>query len=434
MEATQGQSGLNLSIESCRPPICTVKISIPEPIVTAAYHHICSSQQCFTQAFGFKKGSVPLEYIEKNLKPTLLEHVKEFLFKYFVISFLYREVRVRKLAITGEPRLIDIYVEPHETAVFEFELTAYEPVQINEWKYLPFKAPKRKKYKDLDRQVVTFLKEEQEAQEKADTSAVAIGDWVHFTLELADDDGKSVFPEYHENFWLKIGDEEADGTLRDLFIGKKIGDTFTCINKGLQNYFNSHIDTNYTFIITVHDIVHHAFFCLDSFKYFFRLKTKKDVMQKLIEVFSYRHDLSQRRSTVEDSLKLLLSRHPFTIPTSIILRHQQSIIDTIRTSPDYQVYRMQKDFKYQVQQLAEKQAREIMFLDQLAFYENLPLVPNDIKGYINLTKRPRMKEFLYFDPPNSKLDGQETPIYEEYLKLACLREKTLNHIIYHITQ
>ena len=45
-----------------------------------------------------------------------------------------------------------------------------------------------------------------------------------------------------------------------------------------------------------------------------------------------------------------------------------------------------------------------------------------------------MKDFIYFDPFVTKIQGQEIPISAATLKQACLREKTLNHIIYHLTK
>jgi len=45
-----------------------------------------------------------------------------------------------------------------------------------------------------------------------------------------------------------------------------------------------------------------------------------------------------------------------------------------------------------------------------------------------------MKEFIYFDIPHTKLKGQEIPLATKELAQACLREKTLNHIIYHLTR
>jgi hypothetical protein len=55
-------------------------------------------------------------------------------------------------------------------------------------------------------------------------------------------------------------------------------------------------------------------------------------------------------------------------------------------------------------------------------------------AYLNLMQRVRTKEFLYFTPPATEIEGQEFPITLENIKKACIREKALNHIIHHLTR
>src|SRR3546814_9750738 len=57
-------------------------------------------------------------------------------------------------------------------------------IPLQEWKYFAFKAPKRKKYKDLDRQVDSFIKEERDQQKNFETElTIHQNDWVLFSLE-----------------------------------------------------------------------------------------------------------------------------------------------------------------------------------------------------------------------------------------------------------
>ena len=56
--------------------------------------------------------------------------------------------------------LLILKLKPSEDARFIFELSLFPDLSIYEWKYFPFKAPKRKNYKDLDRQVDSFIEEE----------------------------------------------------------------------------------------------------------------------------------------------------------------------------------------------------------------------------------------------------------------------------------
>ncbi len=425
---------LRLELEYEHPRFCHATVVVPSKHIDTLYQLAARAQQNNVEAPGFPKGKVPISYIEKNFTSTLLDHIKEFLYRYIVLNFLYREIQHHKLLMIGDPRLQSIILKPNEDARFTFELTLFPDVVIQEWRYYPFKAPKRKKYKDLDRQVDGFIKEERDLHKKYEAADLQVGDWVNFTLTLVDETGAPLLGEYTETLWLKIGDEEADVAMQELFLHRKLGDTFITQNKGLQEYFSNTIATNYNFRITILDAVPRSYFCFESFKKYFKLKTNKELSHKLIEVFSYRNDLSQRRSMAEESLKLLLSKHRFMIPNHLILRHTKHILDVLQDNPDYQVYRVQKDFKERVRELAEKQIKEMILLGQLAIQDNMHASQHDIKSYLTLTQRPRTKEFVYFDVPHSKIDGQERPISHETLKLSCLREKALNHIIYHLTR
>lgn len=435
MQANISQSSLQFEVLQSDPSFCSLTITVPAQMVDSLYTQTIAEQRKSMPAFGFHKRETPAAYIEQNYQQNLLEYIQEFLLKYLVVGFLHQEIHRKKILLAGQPRLKSITIEPHTDAQFNFELSLYPPISFQEWKYLPFKAPKRKNYKDLDRQVDTFLQEEATAKEKYDVNhGISIGDWVNYHLSLLNEDMNPVLGIHKADLWIRIGDEEPDKPFQDLFIRKKNKESFISNNAMLQDYFVEPLNARYTFAVTVNDVVPYAYFCLDQFKHQFRIKSNKEMYQKLIEVFSYRNDLSQRRTTVEESLKLLFSKHRFEIPNHLILRQQKHVLDAIQYNPDYHVYRVQKDFKEAVKDLAEKQAREEIFLDQLAYEENLEVNHNDVKNYLNLSKRPRTKEFLHFDPPMTKVRGQEFPILNDELGRVCLREKTLNHIIYHLTK
>jgi FKBP-type peptidyl-prolyl cis-trans isomerase (trigger factor) len=425
---------LNCTVQpSSHSAFCTAVVTVPTAWVNALYHQVTHFLQHSIQAPGFAKGEVPFGYIQQTFHTAIIEHLKEFLFNYCVLESLYHEVERQKLIVAGNPRLIDIELAYDKDAHFTFEITLFPSFSLLEWKYFVFKAPRRKNYKDLDRQVDSFIKEEKEHLKcYHENTGIEAGDWVHCSITVIDADKKPLLPTHRA--WFKIGNEEVDSPLRELFLGKHPHDSFVSSIKALQEYFSDNLTTNYHFAITINDVLKHMYFCFEQFKRHFRLKTNKELMHKLIEVFSYRNDLSQRRSTIEETFKLLLSKHRFEVPSAFVLRQQEELLARIQTNPDYHVYRMQKDFQARLEQLAEKQAKECLLLDHIAYQENIVVEDDDIKAYLNLTQRPRMKEFIYFDPPVSKIRGQEYPIAHHTLKQICMREKTLNHIIYHLTR
>ncbi len=412
----------------------TATVHLPASMVKKLYQSALHSQKKVTDTYGFSKGETPLHYIEHNFRPNILEHIKELLFTHCVMNFLYYSLYKHKIVTIGLPLLRDIQVSPENEAQYLFQLHRANIPADDRWKKVRLKAPERKNYKDLDRQVESFLKEEQEKAAHYTDNAITLGDWVYFEISLVDAQHKPLLDEYHDSLWVKISTEEADLDLHDLFLGKKVGDTFLTNSSFLQEYITTHITMNYIFKVVIKNHIPAAFFSLDQFKRHFQLKTPKETHLKLIEVFSYRNDISQRRETVEATLKTLLKQYFISIPHNLLEKQKQSVLDIVHENPDYHVYKAQQDFKEKIKQLAEKQLKECIIIDSIAYQENIEVSEKDIESYLNLIKRPRTKEFVYFNLPSTKLKGQEAPISIEVLKHYCLREKTLNYVIHQLTK
>ena len=71
-----------------------------------------------------------------------------------------------------------------------------------------------------------------------------------------------------------------------------VGDSFETNNHGFQDFFSNQLASLYTFRVDIIDTVPYAHFCFDQFKNHFKIKTNKDMHRKMIEVFSYRNDIS----------------------------------------------------------------------------------------------------------------------------------------------
>lgn len=434
---TSDNSSALFSIEHSyeQPSLCRATIIVSKTLVNMFFDETAFALKDNIQAYGFQQGAVPIEYIAKQYKINITEHLKEFFFKFGIVNFLFQEIRGQKLLVAGDPRLVDIILDHDSDARFVFELSVFPAISLNEWKYFPFKAPNRKNYKDLDRQVEAFIQDEQKNLERYSVDeGIAIGDWVNFDVSIANKDHLCLDERFVQNFWLKLGNEEVESHLRQLFVGRKKGEKFVASNKGLQDYFSDQLRATYNFKITIVEVVPFSYFCFDQFKDHFRVKTNKDMHKKLIEVFSYRNDVSQRLAMVEEAFKLLLSRHRFFAPHHLVLRQQKIILGAIQTNPDYNVYRKQKDFNFWIQQLAEKQVKETLLIDQLIYRENIVVTNEDMVNYLNLDKRPRMREFIYFNLPDFKHYGQEVPLAMHELNRVCAREKAINYVIHYLTK
>jgi FKBP-type peptidyl-prolyl cis-trans isomerase (trigger factor) len=421
----------NFSVLGEAPTHQRVRVSIRSKAIDALYNEALVAQKAETHTYGFTKGDTPLYYIENNFKPHILEHLKELFFSHCVIGYLHKSLAQHKIVCASEPLLQETYLQPAQDAHYTFIIPQVKLEREEKWKRLNLRAPERKNYKDLDRQVELFIKEEQENAQAEENNSIFFGDWVCCDIALVNRQTKQpLIDNYKDQVWIKVSTEEADLELHNLFIGKKIGDEFYTQSNFFQDYLSTNLNMSYLIHIRIVDYIPRTYFSFDHFKRHFQLKTPREMHHKLIEVFSYRNDISQRRETVEATFKLLLKHYLLTVPRVLLEKQRKQVLEIVQTNPDYHVYKAQPDFKERIAQLAEKQLKEMIIADTIAYQENVTLCHDDIAGYLNLIKRPRTKEFVYFDLPNSKMQGQEVPISTEVLKQFCLREKTLNQVIY----
>jgi FKBP-type peptidyl-prolyl cis-trans isomerase (trigger factor) len=304
-----------------------------------------------------------------------------------------------------------------------------EAQQTMDWHYSLFKSPPRKHYKDLDKRAKEFIDEELTKEANYENiNTIQVGDWINFKVWLCKDK-EPLLPEEPSELWLKIGSDEINIPFQELFVGKKIGQEFITNSLCIQEYFNSQTDNNYNYLIKIEDIVYNNFFSIENFKRHFKIKTNKAALQKIIEVFSSTNDLSLRKNIMEQLFNFLLTKHQINLPKQAVVRQQRIVVETLQINPDYGVYKLQKDFSANVYKLALRQLHEIILADYIGFQEQLEVDQNDIKSYLNLTLRPRTREFIYFKHGAINTNEQEWPIPSEMLKTMCLKEKTINHIL-----
>lgn len=413
------------------------RVVVHSSLVGTLYKHALDRHRECVQAQGFVRGTTPISYIERTYRSHIVEHMKEFLLNHCIISFLCDELHRKGALFVGDPRLVDIQLEPSGGAEFVFSLPTAVFTKKSEWRKVSFRPPMRRNYKDIDRQVEDFVREELSlaAQYKPATGISRL-DWVLLSVNIADRVTLQPLLEQNTRVWMKIGKEDADREAHELLLGKKVGDSCVTDFPFLQNFFSKRLDTDYTFVVTVLAIVPHAFFSFDRLLGHFDLTQSAPgvardgaIHKKLIEVFSMRNDISLRRETIEALFKVLFKQFPMRIPREQVDRQKLYVFEAVQKTPDYPVYRLQKDFKDRVTQLAEKQLREFLIIDHLAYEEAIKIGHEDIVNYMSLFNRPRTKEFIYFHLPPTQISGQEQPIHEGIVNQAVLREKTLNHLI-----
>ena len=411
------------------------KVSIPSSITQSFLNLATQTKQKAVHSFGFKQGAAPFSYIQEHFKAPITSHLKDLGLKFFGINNLIRHIRQNKIIIIGDPQLISIDVDEAGTTHYNFEGHSPKEIYMQSWKYLPFKAIPRKKYRDIDKQVSTFLQEEENIKKlHKPESGISVGDWICFKAWLIDQQDQPIFDQQTSPIWLKIGDEEPDLMLQNIFLGKKISDKFITDNASLQTYFCEGSRAYYTYAIEILDVISHGDFSFDAFKQYFKIKTHKDLLCKLTEVFSFNNDISQHRSIANEALKLIIKKNHIELPDVTIQTQKKRLLKDLQFKPDFIIYKQDKNFDTHITNLAKRQLLDSVVAEFIGYQDNLAVSQQDFKAILQLTQRPRLKDFLYFPFIKTQLDGQEFPVEHESLHQFCLREKTVNHIIYHLTK
>lgn len=217
------EQGVNFafSVVEEKPQKQRAIVTIGREHVDALYNEALLAQKMQAQTYGFSKGSTPMHYIEQNFRSNIVEHLKELLFTHCVMHFLYESLFHNKIVVAGDPDLVDIQLAPDGDAQYIFSLTNVRLDTDERWKRLHMKAPERKHYKDLDKQVEFIIKEETERKNQATDPGITIHDWVRFDIAIVDKNNKILMHDYKSHLWIRINGEEDDRDLHELFLGKK---------------------------------------------------------------------------------------------------------------------------------------------------------------------------------------------------------------------
>ena len=425
--------GLSFSTKPISSHLLEATINVSCGTMKTIYNQATGIYAKHAQPQGLKNITLPISFVEKEHQGEISHNVKKFVLKHIVLDYLVTQIIQKKIPISNNPRLTKMILNKDGSSMYHFDLSVSAAIPLKDWKLFNFKPPKRKRYKDLDKQVNLFIKNEHDSYKKKNKSVIENNDWIRFEASLLDSNKKLILPFHKTRFWLKINTNYIKDPFQAIFIGKKEGETFTTTTIPFNENLQDLLTENSNFLIKIKSITKGSFFSTESFKAIFKIKNKTDLHNKLIEVFSYRNDISQRKAIIEELFHLFFSKHRFEIAKHLTIRKQESILEMLKKLPDYQVYKSQKDFYETIALLAEKLLKEEILIDQIAHKESIKATSKDIKLYLSLFNNSRLKEFVYFKPSFEPIEEIDGTIPESFLKQTVQREKTLNYIIHTLT-
>ncbi len=420
--------------EKISSSLVEISITVNAEIIKNLQNKTVQSLKTKVKPQGLEHYEISADFILERYNATILRTIEKFLLKHVVVGALQNELRIKKIIMVHHPRLVECTSLPDQSIVYKFRISTLEIPLVSEWRKLPFKSPKRKLYKDLDKQVETFCDREGSLFDDTKKDIIEDGDWLELEAVMLDGANNPIIDGLTRRYWFKFSTKYVTDSFKQNFIGKSVGDSFITHDFHSNEETPEALSEQSAHRITILANAKGNHFSIELFKFVFNLKSKIEIHKKLIEVFSFRNDISQRKSIIEEVFTLLLSKQRFEIPQHLTLRKQEDLLLSLRQFPDYHVYKAQKNFAKQLEKLAEKQLKEEALIDAISFKEGILVNRDDIKGYLHLFNHDRLREFVYFKPDLDNFDELDAPIPESVLHEAVLREKTLNNIIYQLSR
>jgi len=420
---------LHFSLEHSSPCLATGFVSVDANVVATVTEHVTNLYQQYRALPGYEHKTLPHAYARSYFAAEIQQDTEEYLYKHMVLQFLLEQLTNNYILVANWPRLAAIQNE-NGALLYQFTLPLAPSIVLKEWKHFVFKQPERKNYKDLDNQVLHFMKQAMDISRKQDHDTIEPNDWIYFSASLLDGTSEKPLFEQVQHYWMRLSPDEVLSTLQKSFIGKALHETFVVSALPFNSIFCASLQEPFKQEIKIELISKGTHLSIDFFKSTFKLKTRADVHKKLIEVFSFRNDISQRRLSIEELFHLLLSKHRYEIPKHIITRKKEVLLASLKKQSDYIVYKTSKNFDQNVTLLAEKSLKEELIIDHITSAEGITVSSMDIAYYLHLFNNERLKEFIYFKPPVDNIEDSAVPIHEAILAQTVLREKTLNYVLH----
>lgn len=405
-------------------------VVVPTELVSKLVSFFVAKKKQDLLMHGFEKGKIPEIYIKEHFKISLLAHVEKIFFYFYA-----QDIFIKSLSANGAyiPRIFSFEKEINLKTFavrFMYQQTSHlldsEKTYFDEVKKVKF--PERKKYKDLDRQAsLTFAQEEQNKQ-NSKVILIAEGDWIGIRVQLVNDKGEIIDERLTLKLWVYITSEGIDREIRTTFLGKKRGERFFVGAFFLEELLCTDF-LNHTFLVTIEDHISHLYFDFAKFEEAYGFHGQ-DVIEKMIEVFSLRNDISLKKEKSQLVLKHFLEKIKISLDQETILEHECMIKNRIVKNADYLLYQSDTNFLSNIKKLACRQAMEKILIDYLIYKYKIKSEAVPIYTYLNILQRHRLKDFLYFDTAHLYDSTMKfVPIFDHTITQMALRERAIEYLI-----
>jgi len=423
-----GSQSFDFKVTEYSSHLWHITVKIPPTLITHIQDHITHTYRNYSIVPGFSCENLPISYTQEYFAAEIERDTKKFILNHFVAESLFSYLEGKKIITANLPRLHAINGSFEKGFSYTFALSLAPHLNIEQWKNFTFIPPKRKNYTDLDIQVENFLSIFDKHTQMSLSPHLEHGDWTCFSARMHTPHLSNPLQD-DIRYWIQLPPNGNPTTLSHYFLGTTKGSTFSVPATLFSHTPDANKKSSYYFDITIIEVLKNNIPSRQALQHSLNIETAEELHNKLIEVFSYRNDISLRKSIIEEFFYHLFSSYRFDIAPHAITRRKEYFLTLMKRDPDNTVYTKQKYFFSYLAKLAEEKLKEEVIIDTIAFHEMIDVQESEIINYLQLYSHDRLREFIYFFPLQDDLATPCEPISQRMLAQAIRREKTLNTAI-----
>jgi trigger factor len=410
---------MKVQVEEITPVKKSLKIEIPQEVVSNEYDLAYSDLKKKAKLPGFRPGKVPLPLLEKKFGPS----VEEDIVRKLIPEYYQKAIKEAGLSPVEFPSIEKIELKKGAPLLFTATVEIRPKIQLSNYAGIP--VP-RKEIKVTDEEVEQTLKRLQEDQGRLEacpeehpinTSEYAI---INFEGSI---DGKPVEQGKADGYTLQIGSNTFPSEFESSLIGKKKGEQIEVDVPYPADYPNKEIaGKRVHFKIDVKEVKNKVLPPLDD-------ELAKDIGLSSLEELrgKIKNTLLEQRTAQQEHdqknfiMKKLVEMHSFEVPESMVDRELHAMIDRLEERVQQKLDHETLHKEYEA--TAKERVKGTFLLNEIADAEKIEVTEQEIDEEIN-----RLAQRAKVSPQEAKRALYQQQGSLEGLKTRIREEKALNRV------
>lgn len=410
---------MKVQVEEVTPVKKSLKIEIPQEVVSSEFEIAYSDLKKKAKLPGFRPGKAPLSLLEKKFGPS----VEEDIVRKLVPEYYQRAIKEAGISPVEFPSIEKIELKKGAPLLFTATVEIRPAIQLANYSGIP--VP-RKEIKVTDEEVEQTLKRLQDDQGRLEASpedrAIESNDYAIIDFE-GSIDGKPVDQGKAEGYTLQIGSNTFPSEFESSLLGKKKEDQMEVDVPYPADYPNKEIaGKSVHFKIHVKEVKNKVLPPLDD-------ELAKDIGLTSLEELKgkIKNTLLEQRTAQQEHdqknllMKKLIEMHSFEVPESMVDRELHAMIDRLQERVQQPLDHESLHKEYESS--AKERVKGTFLLNEIADAEKIEVTEQEIDEEIN-----RLAQRAKVSPQEAKRAIHQQQGSLEGLKTRLREEKALNRV------